>query len=214
MKRRQWLKNDFDPALVQSANFAVEESPVQLVATGLALTETIGIEVRADATTTRASGVDHYWAPLYRNGCRVELRGDNNQIVILVPGVYRLAPTAYAGPVTVALWEDETPNGDRIQFVDISNKCASESTPFCSSPPLAGQQYVSVQRCDASGNAVTLIYSIDEPNNAVCPPVPGGAMTLIGYIDGSGLFTAGAYPGTLQACGCAPKVPLGELTSW
>lgn len=217
MKRRQWLKNDFNPALVRSYNFTVEESPVQLVATGLGSGERVPIEVRADADTTLTPGVDHHWAPLYRNGVPYELRGDNNQIVLLIPGTYRIAPAAaYAGSVTIALWEDETPWGERVHYADSPAPPAPiPLPPPCSSTPLPDVDTILVHRCDGTTKLpVTLVYQAEKPNNDVCPPTPAGTPSLLGHILADGSFVAGAYAGTLGSCGCPERTPVGEVGTW
>lgn len=220
MKRRQWLRNDGDPSQVRASTFAVEESPVILVGTGLALTDTIGIEVRADAHTTLQAGGDYYWAPYYRNGVKIELRGDNNQLVFIVPGVYRLAGGPAPGGIGVALHEGEKISDDRIIFNDISNALMASIAPpsaatICPTAPLPDTETVFVSRCDAlTKQPVTLVYSVTKANNAVCPPVAGGVLSLLGHIDDTGAFVSGPYPTPLGACGCSAAVELGELSSW
>lgn len=219
MKRRQWLRNDFDAKLVNANTFVIEEDPVVLVATGLALTDAIAIEVRGDATTTLQAGGDYFWAPYYRNGVKIELRGDNNQIVLIVPGVYRIVGGPAVGAVTVSLHEGEKINDDRIIFNDISNAIMAAvvqpAAAVCPSSPVADMDFFHVQRCDATTKEpVTLVFSVSKANNDVCPPAPAGAMALLGFIAADGVFVAGAYPGTLGSCGCAAAVPLGELSSW
>lgn len=218
-ERRQWLRNDFNPAVVRANTFVVHESPVQLVATGLATTDEIIIEVRGDATTTLTVGVDHYWAPLHRHGQRITLRGDNNQIVILLPGTYRISGGPAPGNVTVALWEDERVNGDRVMFNDIAGVIASAfvqpPAPTCASPPVADMDTFQVTRFDATTRApVTLVYGAQKANNTVCPPIPAGSITLIGHILPDGTYVPGPYPGVLGAGGCAGATPLGELATW
>lgn len=218
-ERRQWLRNDFNPAVVRANTFVVHESPVQLVATGLAATDEIVIEVRADATTTLVAGSDHYWAPLYRHGQRISLRGDNNQVVILLPGTYRIVGGPAVGSTTVALWEDEKVNGDRVLFNDIAGIISTafvkpEAVP-CAAAPVADMDTFQVTRFDVTTKApVTLIYGAQKANNAVCPPVPAGEITLIGHIRSDGVYVPGPYPGMLGAGGCADATPLGELTTW
>lgn len=60
----------------------------------------------------------------------------------------------------------------------------------------------SVARCDAvTGEPVDLIFLIDADKDGTIKTTDP-----VGYIDGSGAFTAGPYPGALGKCGCCPTI--------
>lgn len=227
-QRKYWVANDHDPKLVRSTHFDVREGSVQLTASGLAVGEVLDIEVRVDGGLTLAAGQDHYWARLWRHGWKVQLRSDHNQLVINIPGTYRVVrATPIAGPIAVAVWESDgkfeftelnTPKGSPASDAGGDGDSATETLANweCASPRLPlGDNVLSVERCDATGAPVTVFMRVTRPDNSQCPPVPG-AVQIVGYMTAAGVFGAGLPPGGFGSCAaaCPPATPQGLIATW
>lgn len=229
-QRKYWAINDHEPSQVRSTHFDVREGSVQLTASGLAPGEVLDIEVRVDGGLTRVPNQDHYWAKLWRHGWKVQMRSDHTQLVINIPGTYRIVKaTPTAGPVAVAVWESD----GKFEFTELNSPKGSASSDAggdvgeapetvanwdCAAPRLPlGDTVVSVERCDAVTSApVTLFMKVTRPDNSQCPPIPG-SISIVGYMDASGAYGAGAYPGSLASCTappCAPSAPRGVIATW
>ena len=115
MRRSGFLQNDLQPSAVVlsgTKTYVVAEAPVRVTAKGLAVGQSLPIEVRIFAFDAARPGSQiDYWAPLYREGAPVVLSGNSSQIIERVPGEYRVVSTSnqFGAPIVIAfdeVWDE------------------------------------------------------------------------------------------------------------
>lgn len=211
MATSRYLYNTIDAGCIQgSLSFSVGTTPIILRAIGLTGAQSVPIEVETSGRCATSSGPNcstevTHWGPLTRGGCTQALTALNTEMIVSIPGTYRInmAGVSAAQPVAIHLTEDTIIDGSRINYTYEMHVCPDgDGGAGCSVPPEVSYDHFQVLRCDlATGAPVSLLYRVTKANNSLCPPLPGGLISMTGYMNSAGVFVAAtAPPAGLGAC--------------